>query len=53
MGATSSLASSMHAQEGSVLWDGATMQVFPCHLPTQQLRVGGDTNTAGPDLLPW
>jgi len=53
MGATTSLASSMHGQEGSVLWDGATMQLLPCHPHPQQHRVGGDTITPGPGLLPW
>lgn len=48
MSATSSLASSMRAQEGSMFWDSATMQLFLFHLHTQQHRVGGDTSTPGP-----
>lgn len=52
MSATSSFASSVRAQEGSMLWDSATMQLFPCHLHTQQHRVGGDISTPGPGFCP-
>lgn len=47
MGATSSLASSVLAEERSVLWDGSTVQIFLCPLHTQQHRVGGDTSSPG------
>lgn len=41
LGVISSLASRVQFSEGSVLQNGATEQPGPCHLHTQQHRVGG------------